>query len=128
RDPHGTELEGEEEGEKEEERDKELRLGENKTAAANSEINNVIKFFQNNFNGLNQHIKQDLMRWIEEIGSDLVLEAMKRAVEAEKNYNYAKGIMKSWKQNSVKTLEDVKEEDKAFANNKKTASTKKEYI
>lgn len=126
RDSHGTELE--EEGEKEEERDKELQLEEKQNAAANFEIIKVSNFFQNNFNNLNQHIKEDLKSWIEEIGSDLVLEAMKRAVEAEKNYNYAKGIMKSWKQNSIKNLKDVKEEDEVFAKRKKSSYSKQRSV
>ncbi|WP_062532186.1 DnaD domain-containing protein [Jeotgalibaca dankookensis] len=128
RDPHGTELEGELEEEGEEEIDKELQLEKNQTAATASQINKVNNFFQDNFSNLNQHIKQDLKHWIEEIGSDLVLEAMKRAVEAEKNYNYAKGIMKSWKMNSVKTLKDVEEEDDAFTNRKRPTYSKKEYV
>jgi len=129
RDPHGTELEGELEEEGEEEIDKELQLegNQNRTAATTSEINKVNNFFQNNFSDLNQHIKQDLKHWIEEMGSDLVLEAMKRAIEAEKNYNYAKGIMKSWKMNSVKTLKDVEEEDDAFTKRKKPSYSKKKY-
>lgn len=110
------------------EKDKELQLEENQTAATTSEINKVNNFFQNNFSNLNQHIKQDLKHWIEEMGSDLVLEAMKRAVEAGKNYNYAKGIMKSWKQNSIKTLKDVEEEDDAFTNRKRPTYSKKEYV
>lgn len=130
RDSHGTELEGELEEEGEEEIDKELQLEENQnqTAATTPEINKVNNFFQYNFSDLNQHIKQDLKHWIEEMGSDLVLEAMKRAVEAEKNYNYAKGIMKSWKMNSVKTLKDVEEEDDAFTNRKRSTNSKKEYV
>lgn len=114
--------------EKDIEKDKELQLEENQNAAADSEIIKVSNFFQNNFNNLNQHIKVDLKSWIEEIGSDLVLEAMKRAVEAEKNYNYAKGIMKSWKQNSIKNLKDVKEEDEVFAKRKKSSYSKQRSV
>lgn len=110
------------------EKDKELQLEEKQNAAANFEVIKVSNFFQNNFNNLNQHIKVDLKSWIEEIGSDLVLEAMKRAVEAEKNYNYAKGIMKSWKQNSIKTLKDVEEEDEVFAKRKKSSYSKQRSV
>lgn len=112
------------------EKDKELQLEkkQNQAAVADFEINKVNNFFQNNFSNLNQHIKEDLRGWIKEIGSDLVLEAMKRAVEAEKNYNYAKGIMKSWKQNRVKTLNDVEKEDKAFANRRKSSHDQKNKI
>lgn len=117
------ELEGEREVEAEKEREQEKE--QKQAAAANSDIKKVNIFFQNNFGEPNQHIKQNLNEWLEKIGSDLVLEAMKRAVEAEKNYNYAKGIMKSWKQNRIKTLKDVQKEDEVFAKRKKQPYNKK---
>lgn len=104
------------------EKDKELqqRKKQKQVVVADSEISKVINFFKNNFSDLNQHIRQDLTNWVEDIGSELVIEALKKSIEAEKNYNYAKGIMKNWKRSDIKTLKDVEEEDKAYVNKKQS--------
>lgn len=110
------------------EKDKELQQEKEKNkkqvAVVDPEINMVHTFFQNNFSELNQHIKQDLSDWIDEIGSELVLVALKKSIEAEKNYNYAKGIMRNWKQNDVKSIQDMEEEERAFVSRKRKVSGK----
>lgn len=125
RETNGTEGEEELEGEREveeeieAEKEREQEKEQKQAAAADSDIKKVNIFFQNNFGEPNQHIKHNLNEWLEEIGIDLVLEAMKRSAEAQKNYNYAKGIMKNWNKNQIKTLKDVEAQDREYVNSKK---------
>lgn len=77
-----------------------------------------INFYQNNFGVINPHTAEDLQMWIEDIGIDLVIEALKRATENQKNYAYAKGIMRNWVKNNIKTMKDVEAQDVAFTNKK----------
>ncbi len=120
-----TEIDIEIDIEKDKELQQEKEQNKNQVAVVDSEINMVYSFFQNNFSELNQYIKQDLVYWIDEIGSELVLEAFKKTIEAEKNYNYAKGIMRNWKQNDVKSIQDMEEEEeRAFVSRKRKVSDK----
>lgn len=72
-----------------------------------SEIKKVNSFFQRNYSDLNPHIEKELSKWTNDMGSELVIEALKLSLEAEKNFNYAKGIMRNWKQSDIKTLDDI---------------------
>lgn len=119
-----TELERETEEDIKEELQQDKKLNSEKTADADYELDQLNIFYQNNFSNLTEHIKQDLERWMKNIGSELVLEALKRSVEAEKNYNYAKGIMKNWKKNSFKTIEDIKKQDEEYTSKRRLYSKK----
>src|SRR5699024_374649 len=119
-----TEIDIEIDIEKDKELQQEKEKNKNQVVVVDPEINMMHTFYQNNFSELNQHIKQDLSDWIDEIGSELVLEALKKSIEAEKNYNYAKGIMRNWKQNDVKSIQDMEEEERAFVSRKRKVSGK----
>jgi len=123
RETHGTEREEELEIELEEELEEEKEGEEDQektpTAAAESDIKKVNIFFENNFGKINHQIKQNLQEWIDEIGIELVLEAMKRSAEAQKHYKYAKAIMEDWKKNNIKSIEEVEVQDRKYASRKK---------
>ena len=53
---------------------------------------------------------QDIEHWIVDLNEELVIEALKKTVEAEKPYNYAKGILRNWIKKGIKTLADVEAE------------------
>lgn len=84
---------------------------ENETSIENSSANddapkeNVFEFYQQNFGMLSPFVQQDMLYWIQDIGHELVLEALKRALEQNKEYGYAKRIMQSWVKKGVDTLE-----------------------
>mgnify|MGYP000985019375 CR=1 FL=1 len=84
---------------------------ENETSIENSSSNddapkeNVFEFYQQNFGMLSPFVQQDMLYWIQDIGHELVLEALKRALEQNKEYGYAKRIMQSWVKKGVDTLE-----------------------
>ena len=53
---------------------------------------------------------QDIEHWIVDLNEELVIEALKKTVEAEKPYSYTKGIMRNWIKKGIKTLADVEAE------------------
>ena len=59
-------------------------------------------------------------------GTDLVIEAMKRALKQQKKWNYAEGILKNWANENVKTLQDVEALETEFNNRKTTNKSNKE--
>lgn len=87
--------------------EKQLQQEHNQVVVVECEIRKVNSFFQRNYSELNPHIEKELSKWTNDMGSELVIEALKLSLEAEKNFNYAKGIMRNWKQSDIKTLEDI---------------------
>ena len=77
---------------------------------SSSTTSNVHLFFQQNFGVEPPTILQDIDYWIEDLSAPVVIEALKRAIEAEKPYSYAKGIMKKWANKGIKTLDQVEQE------------------
>ena len=71
---------------------------------------NVFEFYQKNFGILSSFIQEDILYWIRDIGDGLVLEALKRALEQNKEYGYAKKIMQSWVRKGIDSLEKAEAE------------------
>ncbi|MEJ9210095.1 DnaD domain protein [Bacillus smithii] len=80
---------------------------------------NPFDFYQQNFGILNSFIAEEISQWINDIGSELVIEAMKRALREQKKWNYANGILKDWANNNLRTLKDVEAYENAFKNRRK---------
>lgn len=93
--------------------------GEQATTANDSPVQKLIENYQNNFGVVNPTIFQTIEADYSDFGYELVEEAMKRAAVDNKGYRYAQGILKNWEKKNIKTLEDVKAEDVAFANRQK---------
>ena len=75
---------------------------------------NVFEFYQKNFGILSSFIQEDILYWIRDIGDGLVLEALKRALEQNKEYGYAKKIMQSWVRKGINSLEKAEAERVQF--------------
>ena len=75
---------------------------------------NVFEFYQKNFGILSSFIQEDILYWIRDIGDELVLEALKRALEQNKEYGYAKKIMQSWVRKGIDSLEKAEAERVQF--------------
>ena len=90
----------------------------------NKTTENVFEFYQKNFGILSSFIQEDILYWIRDIGDGLVLEALKRALEQNKEYGYAKKIMQSWVRKGIDSLEKAEAERVQFirANEKRGTS------
>lgn len=90
----------------------------------NKTTENVFEFYQKNFGILSSFIQEDILYWIRDIGDGLVLEALKRALEQNKEYGYAKKIMQSWVRKGIDSLEKAEAERVQFirANEKRVNS------
>ena len=67
-------------------------------------------FYQKNFGIETEFITQDLEHWINDLSVEVVILALQKAVEKNAQYSYAKGIMKSWANKEIKTLEAAEAE------------------
>ena len=80
----------------------------------NKTTENVFEFYQKNFGILSSFVQEDILYWIRDIGDGLVLEALKRALEQNKEYGYAKKIMQSWVKKGIDSLEKAEAERVQF--------------
>lgn len=87
-----------------------------KAASTNSDFQNLIELYQENFGIVRPILYDDLKADINDYGLELIIEAVKRAVKRQREYSYAQGILKSWNRSGIKTLEQAKAEEVSFQN------------
>lgn len=75
---------------------------------------NPFQFYEQNFGVIGSFIGEQIDHWISDIGKDLVIEAMKKALKQQKKWNYAEGILKQWANEGLKTISDIEAAEKQF--------------
>ena len=91
----------------------------------NQDINKVTLFYEQNIGLLSPFILEEIEEYQSQISDDMIIEAIKRAVEAGKrNWKYTKGIINNWISQGIKTLAEVQQNDKAFKKAKETKQSK----
>jgi len=86
---------------------------------------NPFEFYEQNFGMISPFIAENIEKWVEDLSDELVVEAMKLSLKANKQFNYAEGIMRSWLRNNIKTLDDVRATEVEFKNNRSSKSKHK---
>lgn len=76
----------------------------------------VYRYYQESFGLLNSFASENLTQWVADIGTELVIEAMRRSALDQKGFRYAEGIMKQWAKRNIKTMTDVEADDVKFDN------------
>ncbi|AWN66975.1 prephenate dehydrogenase [Lactococcus lactis subsp. lactis] len=89
-----------------------------------SDLQKLIELYQNNFGIVKPILYDDLKADLEDYGLELIIEAIKRAVKRQREYGYAQGILKSWNNKGIKTLEQAKAEEVSFQNKSQTNQNK----
>lgn len=95
--------------EKEKEKEEEKENNNNHYASA-------IDFYQQNFGVISPFISECILHWENDLNSELVVEALKRALKQHKKWQYAEGILKAWFNRNVRSLADVQALDNEFEN------------
>jgi DnaD/phage-associated family protein len=75
---------------------------------------NPFKFYQENFGVISPFIADSVGQWVDDIGNELVIEAMQRALKQQKKWNYAEGILKSWINQGIKNIDEVLASENQF--------------
>jgi len=79
--------------------------------------NDAIVFYQNNLGVVRPAITEELLVFIKDFGDELVIEALKRAINRNKpNWGYAKSILQDWGRKGINTIEQAKAEEVEFQN------------
>jgi len=87
---------------------KELKELNNELNSTTTKEANAFSVYEQNFGMLKPLVIEDINYWIDQLNEELVIESMKIAVKRNKtSFGYCEGILKSWINNNVKTLNDV---------------------
>src|SRR5690606_33120885 len=85
----------------------------------------AIIFYQNNFGIIRPAISENILAWIDDLGDEMVIEAMRRALARNKpSWAYVESILKSWVSRNIKTIEQAKAEETEFVNQRKNRINK----
>lgn len=89
-------------------------------------LQSVILFWQENIGMASSYEQENLIHWCEDLNPDLVLEAIKRAIEQGKpRYSYVNGILKNFVKKGIKTIADAKAEQVKYQNSQRSNSRHK---
>lgn len=80
-------------------------------------LQEVINFYENNIGLMSPYILDVLSDYKNEMTTELIIYALKKAVEADKRtIQYVKGILNNWSKKGITTVLDAKKEDEEFKN------------
>jgi DnaD/phage-associated family protein len=84
-------------------------------APARESMNPFLFFEQNGFGVIGSYIGEKIANWIADTSEELVLEAMKIAVEnGVKTWKYVESILRDWSEKGYRTVEQVRAAQMAF--------------
>jgi DnaD/phage-associated family protein len=87
---------------------------------ARESMNPFVFFEQNGFGVIGSYIGEKIANWIADTSDELVLEAMKIAVEnGVKTWKYVESILRDWSEKGYRTVEQVRAAQMAFKEQKK---------
>lgn len=95
-------------------------------AAATADLDPYL-LYQQSFGVMNPVASEDVEHWVNDLGVELVCEAMKRAAFEQKSYRYAQGIMKSWAKRNITSMDEVAADDVRHENNKHQQKPQSNY-
>lgn len=108
---YGNALDIEEELDKEIDKEKEIKK---QSAAVNPFV-----FYEQNFGAIGSLVQQDIITWESSVPTELIIEAMKIAVKANKrSWKYVESILQSWHKKGIRTLDAVLSEQEEFERQK----------
>lgn len=89
-------------------------------------LQEVINFYENNIGLITPHAAEVLEDFLEEMNYEVVIFAMKKAVEANvRTIQYIKGTLNNWNKKGIKTLIEAEEESQNF---RKKTSAEEEFL
>lgn len=111
--------------EKEQEENESCGDGFQENDSCKDDFKSVSKFYEENINLITPYASKILEDFTDELGAELVIYAMKLAVEANvRTIRYIKAILNNWSKANIKTLSEAKNESKIINEKKDNIKTK----
>ena len=80
-------------------------------------LQKIFEFYENNIGLITPYGTEILQDYYQEMPEDLIIFAMKKAVEANvRTIKYIKGILNNWSKKGIKTVIEAQKEDELFRN------------
>ncbi len=96
-----------------------VNVNDNASDSCVDGLQKIIEFYNNNIGQLMPYGLTLLEDYLKEMPSDLIIYAMKIAVEADKKtINYIKAILNNWSNKGIKTVIEAEKENKDFKKSK----------
>jgi len=78
----------------------------------------AIAFFQDNFGVASSYVSGEVLHWVNRSGEQLVLHAMKRALDRGKaSWGYVRAILENWGKKGIRSVEEAQVEEVSFRRN-----------
>ncbi|PAE17264.1 hypothetical protein CHH91_04460 [Virgibacillus sp. 7505] len=90
---------------------KESKANKKQSKEQESKVENATSYLSENFFNASLKEKETLFSFIDDLGDELCIEAMKRTRIAEKKLSYALGILKQWYAKGIRNMKDVDRDD-----------------
>lgn len=88
----------------------------------------VFNFYESNFGVVRESVITDLIDFLDIFKDpEMIIHAMKKAVDNQATFGYAKSIMQRWITSKLMTLEEVKADEVAFSNRKSNYKRKSHH-
>ena len=88
-------------------------------------LQDIIDFYNENIGLITPYGLETLEDYAKEMPADLIIFAMKKAVEADKRtIQYIKGILNNWSKKGIKTVLEAQKEDEQFKKDNKKQEKK----
>ena len=95
----------------------------NTTATADNSLKNLFDYYQERIGLIDSFQYQSIVAYIEDDNMDIevVKSAIGKAADnGKRNFKYLNSILKNWKQNGIKTLAQVEDEERSYSRSKDT--------
>ncbi|WP_227396806.1 DnaD domain-containing protein [Jeotgalibacillus aurantiacus] len=100
---------------------------ESEKPKAKDEDQNPIRFYERNIGPASPYLMNEILQWADEYSDTLIIEAMKRSLEANKrSWGYIKSILMEWVHKNVRTIEDIQALDIEFKNSRSAVAGNKQ--
>lgn len=85
--------------------------GQRESVNGNKVNSDAVLFYQQNFGIISPFVLESILDYVQDLGDELVVEAMKRALERNKStWAYVKSILNSWHKKGIQTVEQARAE------------------
>lgn len=97
--------------------DENINENDNASDSCVGGLQKIFDFYNQNIGPITPYGAEILKNYAEEMSVDLIILAMKKAVESNKRtIQYIKGILNNWSKKGIKTVLDAEREDEQFRN------------
>lgn len=80
----------------------------------------AVDFYEANLGRISPYVQENILSWIQKLGEELVVHAMKRTLEQNKTtWSYVQGILKAWSEKKIVNMQQAEADSAVFCGSKR---------